>query len=183
MTAKPIRATFAGYRPVPSRSVGAAHTRDTTPAHLWAAAAERLAERVSPEPNSGCILWDGLSTRHGYGVIRVGRLNWPAHRFAWTIENGPIPLGAILLHRCDTPACVNANHLRVGTQSDNVRDMTEKGRRARGTAFVTRTHLTERDIREIRVDRRSQRVVAAEYGITQSQVSRIRLRKNWGHVE
>ena len=49
-----------------------------------------------------------------------------AHRFVWQLINGPIPDGHCVLHKCDTPACVNPEHLFVGTHSDNTRDMIKK---------------------------------------------------------
>jgi hypothetical protein len=50
------------------------------------------------------------------------------HRVAWELEHGPIPDGMLILHRCDNPACWAPEHLFLGTQADNVRDMHAKGR-------------------------------------------------------
>jgi hypothetical protein len=51
-----------------------------------------------------------------------------AHRLAWEEANGPIPAGMYVCHTCDVPACVNVEHLFLGSQSDNMKDMAAKGR-------------------------------------------------------
>lgn len=78
---------------------------------------------------SGCLIWIRHVNEHGYGTTCWnGERNLLAHRVAYLIRHGSIPDGLNILHRCDTPACVNADHLFAGTQADNVRDMFAKGR-------------------------------------------------------
>lgn len=81
-----------------------------------------------PEPNSGCFLWIGAVDRKGYGLVRRGHVNWRAHRLSWTLANGPIPAGMLVCHHCDTPSCVNPQHLFIGTHTDNEADKRKKGR-------------------------------------------------------
>lgn len=89
----------------------------------------RVAERYIPEPNTGCWLWTGGIDRKGYGMSSrklYGEAS--AHRLLWSIHRGPIPDGLNVLHRCDTPPCVNPDHLFLGTHKDNATDRDRKGR-------------------------------------------------------
>jgi len=92
---------------------------------------ERLMRYVSPEPNSGCWLWEGAQNNRGYGYIGLSGAkggNVLAHRSMWELTNGPIPDGLWVLHRCDVRICCNPDHLFLGTPLDNMRDMHAKGR-------------------------------------------------------
>lgn len=68
----------------------------------------------------------------GYRVsfVWVGGRNYMvyAHRAAYESEYGPIPPGMVVRHKCDNPPCVNPEHLEVGTQADNAKDMSVRGR-------------------------------------------------------
>ncbi|MBA3891994.1 MAG: HNH endonuclease [Gemmatimonadaceae bacterium] len=89
--------------------------------------------QVPPEGDDvSCWPWTAAVNAKGYGVFFFGsrldgsRRTVLAHRFAWELVNGPLPDGIVLLHSCDTPACVR--HGIPGTQADNVADMIAKGR-------------------------------------------------------
>jgi hypothetical protein len=98
-------------------------------------------EKLLPEPNSGCWLYDG-TWANGYGAIRdKDRKTVRVHRLAWEQANGPIPEGLSVLHRCDVPACCNPEHLFLGTQAANNLDMKLKGR-LKGASWVLANKTT-----------------------------------------
>lgn len=77
-----------------------------------------------------CWLWTGAKNRDGYGNFGLtSKKTMLSHRVSWMFQNGPIPVGMNVLHRCDNPDCVNPFHLFLGTQKDNVDDCASKGRR------------------------------------------------------
>ena len=82
------------------------------------------------EKGVGCWVWRGkiLKPGMGYGLASQHAKWQLAHRLSYKTFVGPIPDGMQVLHRCDTPACVNPDHLYLGTQADNMKDMTAKGR-------------------------------------------------------
>jgi hypothetical protein len=92
--------------------------------------AERFEARVHPEPTTGCHLWIGGEYSGGYGKFGLGVRGSAmlAHRFAWELVHGPVPAGLCVLHKCDTPACCNVDHLFIGTRPENSADMVAKGR-------------------------------------------------------
>ena len=94
---------------------------------------ERYLQKVE-KTESGCWLWQGWKSTTGYGVLRMGYGQVKAHRAFYEHFVGPIPDGMYILHSCDTPACVNPEHLRPGTQSDNMQDAASRGRLAGPTA-------------------------------------------------
>lgn len=80
----------------------------------------RFWEKVNKNGPNGCWLWTAATRSLGYGVITddAGR-QWAAHRMAWTMLVGPIPVGLEIDHLCHVPACVNPEHLRIATRKEN----------------------------------------------------------------
>lgn len=136
---------------------------------------------------NGCWLWTGgREPRDGYGNFYVRTHKVPAHRAAWVLLRGPIPTGMFVCHHCDTPACVNPEHLFLGTLVDNNVDRSVKrrthlpygtGRRAR--------KLTDEQVGIVRRGERSLNELAREFGLhphTVSKVQRGLTYKNVGEV-
>jgi len=90
---------------------------------------DRLRTYADCTDADGCWEWKrGKSS--GYGRVRVGGKRgqvYRAHRLAYELVNGPIPDGAVVMHACDNPPCINPAHLIVGTQGENIADRDLKG--------------------------------------------------------
>jgi HNH endonuclease len=102
--------------------------------------AERFRAKCAPFCDDAGHLWwlgaidSGADSSGGYGRFQAGRggaaVITTAHRFAWTLENGAVPEGLVLRHRCDEPLCVALDHLELGTSADNSWDAVERPVRA-----------------------------------------------------
>lgn len=90
----------------------------------------------------------------------------------------------VIRHSCDNPPCTNPAHLLVGTHADNVADRVTRSRNAVGEAHGI-AKLTESDVAEIRNLYSAgiyQRIIAQQFGISQSNVSYIVNHVAWQHV-
>lgn len=136
---------------------------------------------------SGCYLWTGAHLPKGYGIIkRPGeRRQFYAHRLAYLIHKGEIPKGIQVCHSCDTPACVNPEHLFLGTRRDNQQDMKAKGRSLYGERNG-HSKLTKRDVLEMRALKVAgvrQSKLALVYDVHPMTVSQIVTGKRWRHLK
>lgn len=146
--------------------------------------AERLAARIV-EKGEGCWEVSGYVLPNGYVQFKTrvnGKLqSITAHRLAYELAHGPIPEGLVVMHLCDNPRCARVEHLRVGTQADNIHDSIQKGRY---NAFG-RQRLNAEQVREIRAlaaSGKRQKDIAAMFGVARNTVSGIVLRTSWQHV-
>lgn len=137
------------------------------------------------ERTDSCWLWRGAQTGQGYGGFMTRRADhsrqyWPAHRYAYTHTVGLIPEGMFLLHSCDHPACVRPDHLRVGTQKENIADAIERGRWKRPPLQrEVRGHLFKVSLADAALIREARRSgvrvmdIAAAFAVSPSYVSNI----------
>lgn len=136
---------------------------------------------------SKCVLAASGQGNHGYAVTWHEGSMVLSHRVAYCLHRD-IPLseikGMVIRHRCDTPLCVNPDHLEVGSHADNSRDMRERGRSCVGEGRWN-SKLTEEAVRNMRAKRlggAKLRDIAAEFGMGVPQVSDICSGKAWGHI-
>lgn len=116
--------------------------------------------------HTGCWCW-AKATNGVYGVTCLNRKNILAHRFYYRAFNGPVPKGKFVCHSCDTPLCVNPDHLFIGSPSDNTLDMIQKGRSASG-----QKGLKTSDVKEAYQELKSQKKVAKLFGVTYQAIQR-----------
>lgn len=164
----------------PSPKNGAAFRRKKGVSYI-----EAFEDRFIPVTESGCWLWIGADYGNddGYGRFCLGGRNQKAHRCSWQLYVGEIPSGMLVLHKCDTPGCVNPDHLYLGTHADNTRD---KESRNRGNQAKGEDHgfakLTEQDVIEIRKSSDSFTAIARRYGININTAWCAKTGKTWKHV-
>lgn len=144
----------------------------------------------------GCWEWTGTRRPDGYGVHWNGSRQVRAHRRSWEMANGPLPEGAVIRHSCDNPPCVRPDHLAIGTQQDNLADMTSRGRRVRGERHPwfgqeqrgetnRQAKLTDEQVAHIKGMAAAGHYhddIAQRYGVTKTNVSYIASDKTWRHV-
>lgn len=172
---------------------------------------EELVKRGYEKRDSGCWEWvkDKVTTT-GYGKLTYKGKTMSAHRASYIVHKGEIPKGKHICHTCDNRACVNPDHLWVGTQKENIQDMIAKGRKPcqKGRKLSpehfeklqfgrknnhpgkqgSKHHLaklTEEKVKEIKKlisQGYKNKEIAELYKVDQSNISHIRSGKRWSHV-
>jgi hypothetical protein len=142
-----------------------------------------LMDALGKRDRSECWEWPWSRNNQGYGRCYYERRQRYAHNVALILDGHPQPPAPRdrAMHSCDNPPCVNPAHLRWATQNENVQDKVAKQRQSRGEGHP-RTNLTAEQIRAIRSDTRYHRVIAADYGVTESCIAKIQQGKRWRHV-
>jgi hypothetical protein len=144
--------------------------------------------QVYPEPNTGCWLWAGGLTK-GYGQLNPKSHNGfqYAHRYSYFLHHGEFDRTKLLCHTCDVPACVNPDHLYLGTHKDNTRDIIERGNPnyAIGTKNG-QSKLNPNSVIKIREEFRngniSKRALGVKYGVSHTTINDVIIGVNWSHV-
>ena len=164
-------------------------SRTTTPV------VDRVLEKIVRIPFSGCWVFMGATNGFGYGIVGTGGRGAPndrAHRITYRHFCGEIPSGMFVCHRCDVPSCCNPDHLFLGTNQDNVRDMISKGRNSpppRNRHVVGSVHpgskLTEDQVVHIREAYSrgvKQKDLAQQYGVVHQTISKVVNNRRFKHV-
>lgn len=150
----------------------------------------RLEDRLwgKVDKSGDCWLWTGACDTHGYGHLGVGRKTVKACRVAYELTYGPIPKRLCILHKCDNPLCVRPVHLFLGTQTDNLADMTAKGHRRyrehngseNGRAKLSERHVLK--IRERAAAGELRSALAKEFNMCWTTIDRIVKGQLWQKV-
>jgi hypothetical protein len=148
---------------------------------------DRLWNKI--ERTESCWWFLGAKDSSGYGLVKdgIGRRHqraFKAHRLAYMLFYGPIPDGMQVCHHCDHPACVNPEHLFLGTLLDNMHDRDRKGRLhhvvGEGCPQSKLTRMQVEFIKDlVLVHHMRPSFVAKQYDLSQTSVSRIVTGKNW----
>lgn len=153
------------------------------PDHL----ARRLVNGLDEAEPEKCWEWQRTHNGQGYGTLRVAGRQIYAHRLAFQLAGGSIPDGFHVLHECDNPQCINPAHLRAGTRSKNMADCHARGRsripsprmtgETNGASKLTSTDVSS--IRKMLTEGKSQAAIAGVFGVSQSNISKIKRGKGW----
>jgi HNH endonuclease len=140
----------------------------------------RLLARRELDPITGCWHFRGSITGNGYGHVSYSRGTEYTHRLAAMLFlDLDLKDGRVVRHVCDVPACFNPDHLRLGTQADNMRDAAETGR-------MTGKKLLERQVAVIKYQLalgRTHRSLALEYGVSTTAIGQIARGETWKAVK
>lgn len=134
------------------------------------------------DKSGDCWIWTGAKDKDGYGIFTYARKTYRANREALALDGRTVPAGWHACHKCDNPTCVRPDHLYPGSPLDNVADTISRGHKPVGEA-CGRSNLTEADICAIRASSETNSVLGARYGVAPSNISMIKTRKTWRHVE
>lgn len=144
------------------------------PIRFWA--------RVVKQP--GCWVWTGRKDKDGYGILTSKKPPYTLRgpRVSWQIHRGEIPMGLMVLHTCDNPECTNPDHLYLGNNTQNMKDMMDRGRGCAGDKCYL-AKLTWKQVEEIRRDSTvacgEQTRMAKKYHVAQPTISQILLNHTW----
>ena len=148
----------------------------------------RFMSKVAVNEDSGCWEWTGWKKSGGYGGFKYKGKNCAAHRLSFDTFIGTIKDGNFVCHKCDNPSCVNPYHLFQGTNTDNMKDMSAKGRcRKQNGESNSSSKLTEKTVLFIRSfmernGRGSGVFLERWIGVSASHLKRIKNRRTWRHI-
>lgn len=146
---------------------------------------ERFWSKVHIKGKDDCWEWKSHIDKEGYGTFWFNKKTRRAHRIAYELSVGPIPMGNFCCHSCDNTSCVNPAHLWVGTNQENILDSIQKGRFPIGENHY-KSKLTTEDIKEIRriyePGTKCLPKLAKMFGVTKQNIWQIVFRIHWKHI-
>ena len=171
---------------LPEIKIDGSSTTDQTPMEITDKVKERFWSKVNK--TEGCWEWVGSYSNIGYGHFKYNYKVYKAHRFSFILHyNRDITHKMCILHSCDNRKCVNPDHLREGTQLDNMRDMVERNR---CNALKGNNHaqakLTDKQVINIRelyaAGGITQQQLANQYTVSRVYISDLIHKKTWKHI-
>jgi hypothetical protein len=157
-------------------------------------AIERVLKRTIKQ-DDGCWIFQGAKNCHGYGMIGLGKRSdgiERCHRVSYRHFIGEIPKGMFICHKCDVPACVNPEHLFIGTPKDNHTDMRNKNRHSNPPRnlhdcgeYRYNSKLNDDLVRNIRIEYShgaSMYSIAKRLQMSNTTISKVINRLSWKHV-
>lgn len=150
---------------------------------------DRFYSKIRKGDVTGCWNWTA-SKRKARGGFVYGQFSlngypeW-SHRASWIIHNNEIPNGMLVCHKCDNTLCVNPDHLFLGTQTDNIRDMISKGRDALIGENNPHSIVNEKIVLEIRRYYKEGHKVSRimkKFNLKRGCVEPIIKRNTWKHI-
>ncbi len=148
---------------------------------------DRFWVRVRKAGDDECWIWTGAVSGDApfqYGTLLHESVPLRAHRFSYLLHKGEIPEKMDVCHTCDNPVCVNPSHLFVGTRSDNVQDMVQKGRC--NNAGKGKAKLTAKQVQYIRNQATGRygevASFAREFGVGHSTMRYVLNGTTWRHL-
>lgn len=137
-----------------------------------------------------CWEWKNCKFKNGYGKLGLGGRKEGvvyAHRIAWELTNGKIPEDLHVLHKCDNRACVNPNHLFLGTHQDNMDDMISKGRNSippiKSGESNSNHKLTWEKVNYIRKSNLTRQQLAHELNLSVSTIGKVIRHESWNEAQ
>ena len=146
---------------------------------------ERIEQNVVRVPESGCWIWDGAVSSSGYGKLRSKYTQHTAHKVSYEVFKGPIQPGKYVCHHCDVRACVNPEHLFLGSPKENQQDMAKKMRHAYGDKNGN-SKLSEdqaKSILSMRNSGKTKTSVGDAFGVSRVAVAKIWSGALWPHLQ
>ena len=154
---------------------------------------KRFIRKIDICSDEECWLWMASKFVSGYGQFRLNGRLVRAHRVAYFLRHGNLPLydnkgeSLFVCHRCDIKLCCNPSHLFLGTTQDNTEDSVLKNRRADMTGMKNPSAcLSERQVWEIRLMLAkgiTQKRIAECYNVVQTTITKISTGKSWSHLK
>lgn len=140
---------------------------------------------VEKKSETECWLWLGAINPWGYGRFKFNGVQTMSHRVAYRLTTGENIDGKVAMHKCDTPACCNPNHLVIGTHADNQQDKFKKNRQAKGETNG-QSFLTEQQVKEARSKYKPRvvtyKMLANEYGVCKDTMQKAIRGIYWKHL-